>query len=168
MRTPLRHIPAVLVGVVALALSAGLAFAGQPSRAAAGLANAATHAGKTVPVKVDAPKAGSDEEERDATEDEDTDADEDADTETETDSDSDDLSDTTSEADHCATDPTTLTPDDLAAMNHGSVVCWAAHQAAPDGYANHGAFVSEWAKSGKTTAASTVTHGHKGKARKHH
>lgn len=51
--------------------------------------------------------------------------------------------------DHCATDPSNLSVDDLAAMNHGSIVCWAAHQTSWDGYANHGAFVSHWAHAGK-------------------
>ena len=54
--------------------------------------------------------------------------------------------------DHCATDPTNLSVDDLAAMNHGSIVCWAAHQTSWDGYANHGAFVSHWAHQGKDKA----------------
>jgi len=51
--------------------------------------------------------------------------------------------------DHCATDPTNLSVDALAAMNHGSIVCWAAHQTSWAGYANHGAFVSHWAHQGK-------------------
>jgi hypothetical protein len=35
-------------------------------------------------------------------------------------------------------------------MNHGSIVCWAAHQPTPaTGYANHGAWVSHWAHMGK-------------------
>ena len=61
---------------------------------------------------------------------------------------------TSESSDHCATDPTTLTPEELAAMNHGAIVCWAAHQPTPDGYANHGAWVSHWAKI-KPGAAST-------------
>ena len=55
--------------------------------------------------------------------------------------------------DHCATGPTTLTASQLEAANHGSIVCWAAHQATPDGYANHGAFVSEWARKNHGAAA---------------
>ena len=55
--------------------------------------------------------------------------------------------------DNCLTDPTTLTAEQLAAMSHGSIVCWAAHQDTPDGYANHGAWVSHWAHMGKDNAS---------------
>ena len=66
--------------------------------------------------------------------------------------------------DHCATDPTKLSVDELAAMNHGSIVCWAAHQTSWDGYANHGAFVSHWAHQGKDKTSqgnSAWGHSHK-------
>jgi hypothetical protein len=55
--------------------------------------------------------------------------------------------------DHCATDPTGLNDSDLAAMNHGSIVCWAAHQTSWDGFENHGAFVSHWAHQGKNDSS---------------
>ena len=48
--------------------------------------------------------------------------------------------------DHCATDPRTLTAEELAALNHGAIVCWAAHQPTPVGFTNHGKWVSGWAK----------------------
>ena len=50
---------------------------------------------------------------------------------------------------NCATDPTGLTSDQLAALSHGSIVCWAAQQPTPSGYANHGAWVSHWAHMNK-------------------
>ena len=50
MSTMLRHIRLVLIACTALALSAGLAFGATPPAASTGLANAAAHAGKTVPV----------------------------------------------------------------------------------------------------------------------
>ena len=37
-------------------------------------------------------------------------------------------------------------------MNHGSIVCWAAHQTSWDGYKNHGAFVSHWAHQAKSAS----------------
>ena len=60
--------------------------------------------------------------------------------------------------DNCATDPTGLTAEELAAMTHGSIVCWAAHQTEwPDWFANHGAFVRCWAHQGKADAARAPT-----------
>ena len=77
--------------------------------------------------------------------------------------------------DNCLTDPTGLTADELAAMSHGSIVCWAAHQTEwPAWFENHGKFVSCWAHQGKPDApscteapaadATTTTHGN-GKAK---
>jgi len=66
--------------------------------------------------------------------------------------------------DHCATDPTGLSDEQLAAMNHGSIVCWAAHQTSWPGYDNHGAFVSHWAHAGKDKTSqgkSAWGHSHK-------
>jgi hypothetical protein len=136
----LRRFRHALIAIVALALSAGLAFGAQPSGAGSwGLSNAATHAGKTVPVG-----AGADES---------TDADEDTETE-ETDEDTETDQDTEDAGDHC-TDPTTLTEEELAALNHGSIVCWAAHQTEwPEWFANHGSFVRCWAHQGKADAIS--------------
>lgn len=57
--------------------------------------------------------------------------------------------------DNCTTDPTTATPEELAAMTHGQIVCWAAHQTQwPAWFANHGKFVSCWAHQGKANAQS--------------
>ena len=64
--------------------------------------------------------------------------------------------------DHCATNPTGLSDSQLAAMNHGSIVCWAAHQTSWDGFENHGAFVSHWAHAGKGDHGnSAFGHSHK-------
>ena len=53
------------------------------------------------------------------------------------------------------TDPSALTEEDLALMNHGSLACWAAHQAEwPEWFSNHGAFVRCWAHHGKADATS--------------
>jgi len=124
----------LLIAFVALALSAGLAFGAQPDASATGLANAAAHAGKTVPVET-----------VDETTDESTD-------ETSQDTESSDA------GTNCTTDPTTLTPEELAALKHGSIVCWAAHQTQwPEWFANHGAFVKCWAHQGKTDAPSCTT-----------
>ena len=145
----------ILIALAALALSAGLAFGAQPDASLWGLANASSHAGQTVPVQ-----AGDEE----TTGDEATDETTDGSTDETTSSDS---------ADNCTTDPTTLTPEQLAAANHGSVVCWAAQQTEwPEWFSNHGAFVACWAHSGKADAtdctvapaaeAAAATHG-KGK-----
>ena len=94
-----------------------------------------SHAGKTVPV------AAGDEE---TTEDEDVQEDEET---VELDSEE--------AGDNCATDPTTLTEDQLALLKHGSIVCWAAHQTEwPEWFSNHGSFVSCWAHQGKADATS--------------
>jgi hypothetical protein len=120
-----------LIAFVALALSASLAFGAQPTTT--GLANAAAHAGKIVPVQ------GVDET-TDVTTDETTE------------------SDTSDTSDNCATDPSALTPEELAAMRHGSIVCWAAQQTTwPEWFANHGAFVKCWAHQGKKADAPSCT-----------
>jgi hypothetical protein len=134
----LHGIRGLLIAFVALALSAGLAFGAQPDASAKGLANAAAHAGKTVPV------AG------DETTDESTDED--------TDESTDESEDSSDAGTHCATDPATLTAEELAAANHGSIVCWAAQQTEwPEWFANHGAFVKCWARQGKADATSCTT-----------
>jgi hypothetical protein len=152
--TTIRRLPAVLTAIIALALSASLAFAGQPVSSSGGLTRASTFAGKSVPVRdaVEDP-AGDQDEDADADADagEDTDVDEDA---------GEDAGDSADAADNCTTDPTGLTPEQLAEMTHGSVVCWAAHQTDWDTslYANKGAWVSSWAKQ---------NHGHQGDASSH-
>jgi hypothetical protein len=118
----------LLIGLVVLMFTAGIAFAGKPSTPANGLTVASEASGKTVPVA-----AQVDDEEEEDEEDETTEA-EDEETESE------------EAGDNCATDPTELTPEELAEVRHGSVVCWAAHQETPEGYSNHGEWMSEWAK----------------------
>lgn len=136
MHHQLLRIKGLFIALIALALSASLAFGAQPPATASfGLENAAAHAGKTVPVGGTDPVTPEDEEfdeegEGTALEDEETEA----------------------AGEHCLTDPTGLSDEDLAALNHGSLVCWAAHQETPEGYANHGAWVSEWAHAGKGAA----------------
>jgi hypothetical protein len=126
----------VLIAVAALALSASLAFGAQPA-GSWGLSNAASHAGKTVPVKAV---------EQGTATDETTDGTTDQTTQT---------TDASTTGDNCATDPSALTAEELAAMKHGSIVCWAAHQTTwPVWFSNHGAFVSCWAHTGKAGAPS--------------
>jgi hypothetical protein len=128
-----------LIALAAIALSAGLAFGAQPT--STGLANAAAHAGKTVPVRVADDQTAGDESTDETT-------DESADESTESD-------DSTGAGENCATDPTTLTPEDLALMRHGSIVCWAAQQTTwPEWFSNHGSFVKCWAHQGKADAIS--------------
>ncbi|MEO8470470.1 MAG: hypothetical protein ABI573_12500 [Chloroflexota bacterium] len=123
----LRHLRPIMISLVALTLTAGIALAAKPSDAGAG----------------HGPKAA------EVTENVDTDTDQG--TETDTDTETDPTTETptgaaTGAAKNCLTDPTTATPEALAALTHGAIVCWAAHQVTPDGYANHGAWVSEWAR----------------------
>lgn len=140
MTTGLRHSRGLFFALMALALSASLAFASEPAGSVAGLGRAASHAGKTVPVKAQTDGSGTD-----------VDTDTETDTETDTNTDTDTETDSATEApedagDNCTTDPTTLTPEQLAVATHGSIVCWAAHQPTPEGYANHGARVKHWAQ----------------------
>lgn len=140
MTIPIRRLPGFAIAVVTLALSASLAFAGQPAGAASGLATGTSHSGKTVPVLAASDGVSSDED-------------------TETEGSTEPTDPETDSADQCNVD---LTQDAsvLAGLNHGSVVCTAAHMATPDGFANHGAWVKSWAKLGKGGAdASTKSHG---------
>jgi hypothetical protein len=147
----------ILIAVAALALSASLVFGAQPA-SSWGLSNAASHAGKTVPVTAA---------------DEETTGDENTDENTEENT----VETTESAGDNCAIDPSALSLDDLALMKHGSIVCWAAHQTTwPEWFSNHGAFVSCWAHTGKADApsctvapaaeAAAATHGN-GKSKDH-
>jgi hypothetical protein len=167
MHDTLRRVRSALIAIVVLALSAGLTFGAQPpSAASTGLANAGAHAGKTVPVA--GAQAGEDEdgegEEVDETGDDETGDDETGDDETGDDETGDDetgeeglegedevAGEESDEAGgNCLLDPTLLTEDELAAMKHGSVVCWAAHQTEwPEEFKNHGAWVRSWAQWGK-------------------
>jgi hypothetical protein len=142
----IRHFRGALIALAALALSAGLAFGAQPPDGW-GLTNAASHAGKTVPVK-----AGQLGEDVELDEDTDEDVDEDEDTDEEVDE---DVEDVGGGGENCSTDPTTLTPEELAATKHGSIVCWAAHQKEwPEWFAKHGEHVRCWAHTGKADAPS--------------
>ena len=127
----------ILIATAALALSASLVFGAQPA-SSWGLSNAASHAGKTVPVKAADEETAGDEN-----------------TDESTDETTDETTDESASADNCATDPSALTLDQLALMRHGSIVCWAAQQTTwPEWFANHGAFVSCWAHTGKADAPS--------------
>ena len=119
----------LLIGLVVLVLTTGVAFAGKPSTPADGQAVASEASGKTVPVVTDENQA-EDEDQAEAAEE----------SESEIDAEADEASD------NCATDPQTLTTEELAELTHGQIVCWAAHQETPEGYDNHGEWVSEWAK----------------------
>jgi hypothetical protein len=145
----IRRLKAVGIAIVALALSASLALGAQPQSGGAwGRANAAQHAGKTVPVETVGETVDEGDEDVDAG-DEDVEEVEDVDEVGE--NESTEEAGTEDEAgDHCAVDPTTLTEEELAAMNHGAIVCWAAHQTEwPAEFKNHGAWVSSWAHAGK-------------------
>jgi hypothetical protein len=147
-----RRLRAALISIVALGLSAGLAFGASPPEAASwGLANAGAHAGKTVPV------AGAGEETGDEAGDEDAEAAEEEGIDEETTEEEESAEEA---GDNCATDPTALTEEELAAMKHGSIVCWAAHQTEwPEEFANHGAWVSSWAHAGKGDPEAAKGHG---------
>lgn len=133
MTATLRHLRPLLIGIAVLMLTAGIALAGRPAGHAPGRAVASEASGKTVPVVAD-PGAGHGEEDTPAEQEPATDA---------------------AASENCATDPSDLTEQELADMRHGSVVCWAAHQETPDGYASHGAWVSEWARQNHGAAASS-------------
>ena len=156
----LRHLKALPIALIVLALSASLAFGSYAPASGFSL-------GSTFQAGTD--ESAGDAGDEDANEPEDTETDEQTDEQTdetidagtETDENTGDSSD----SDDCLTDPTGLTAEELAAMNHGSIVCWAAQQETPEGYANHGAWVSQWAHMGKAkdnapeAAASGKTHG---------
>lgn len=142
MKEILRRSTGLFIALIALALSATLTFGAQ-APAAGSAFGSAYQAGTT--------EAEGDE---DATEPEDTETDEDTDSDEDTDTD-----ETTDEgadsADSCLTDPSGLTEEELAAMSHGSIVCWAAQQTEwPEWFSNHGKFVSCWAHQGKPDAPS--------------
>lgn len=134
MSTILLRLKGLGIAIVALALSSSLAFGAQPPEAASfGLENAASHAGKTVPVAGGQPETTGEEEGEEPAEEEESEE----------------------AGENCLTDPTALTDEELAEMRHGSIVCWAAHQETPEGYRNHGEWVSEWARAGKGGDAAT-------------
>jgi hypothetical protein len=146
-----RHLRGPLIAIVALAMSAGIAFAAHPTAGD----RLASHSNLTAGSEA---TDGPDETEVDETNDPNESAD------------PNEAADANSAAgtnDNCTTDPTNMTDQELAALGHGSYVCWAAHQPTPDGYANHGAWVSHWAHMGKGHDASSngTTHGNAGKAK---
>jgi hypothetical protein len=150
VRHLLRNAKAFGLALVVLALSASLAFGAQPTGVGMGRATAAQNAGKTVPVQgADETTEGSDEDTEEVGEDEDTEAEE-----TVEEAPVEEVEDTEEDGgDHCAVDPTALPPEELATMNHGALVCWAAHQTEwPAEFSNHGAWVKSWAQSGKDAA----------------
>ena len=150
MPSALHRLRPLLISLIVLILTAGIAFAGKPPTAADGLAVASEASGKTVPVQAELG-------------DEDDDEDVDADEKAKADEDADELDEDAGDGgDHCATDPTTATEEELAALNHGAIVCWAAHQETPDGYKNHGAFVSEWARKNHGADNATARSGNNG------
>ena len=152
----LHRLRPLLISLIVLILTAGIAFAGKPSTPADGLAVASEASGNTVPVQA---RQG------DEHGDEDVDAREKAKAKADDDADALD-EDAGDGGDHCATDPTTASAGELAALNHGAIVCWAAHQATPDEYKNHGAWVSEWARKNhgaEDAAARSGNNGNHGK-----
>ena len=133
MHDILRRLRGVLIAVTALALSASLTFGAQAPAASRGLATTVTQAEEGASGSGDEAETPEDE--------------------------TDESSDG---GDNCATDPRGLTEEELAALSHGSIVCWAAHQETPEGYKNHGAWVSQWAKGdhGSQNADSPKGNGH--------
>jgi len=121
-----------LIALVALAMSASLTLGAAAPQSSFGQITAASQAGN---------HAGSGDEET-VGEDEETEEDEDAE-EAEGDG-----------GENCATDPTDPETD-LESLTHGQIVCWAAHQETPEGYRNHGAWVSSWAR-GEMTAVTAI------------
>jgi len=155
----LRRLRAPGIALIALALSASLALGAQ-APAAWGQA-AHRPAGSTVGLAGDEEagdqdEAGTDEDaggDEDADTDEDTGSDEDADQSDGTQAGAEDAPEDT--GDSCTVDPTAATPEELDAMNHGAMVCWAAQQTTwPEWFSNHGAFVRCWAHQGKADAVS--------------
>jgi hypothetical protein len=125
-----RHFRGLFVAILTLGLSATIVLAGQPAGSNNGH-QSASHADQS-----EAPDASEAPESCEAQ----------YASEAHVGSETPDTNAPTGSNDHCAIDPTTLTPEQLAVMNHGSIVCWAAQQPTPDGYANHGQWVSHWAK----------------------
>jgi hypothetical protein len=132
-----RHLRGLLVAIAALALTAGAVLAAKtlptapPAAAAGGLSRASEAAGRTVPANGDDPAVVE------------------PDANTEPDADAEQPDGTTTG------DPSVATE---RKQNHGWFVSQAATTPTPDGFANHGAYVSSIAKSdvGKPDAASTA------------
>src|SRR5262249_251846 len=137
------------IAIIALALSASLAFAGQPVGSSVGRSNTSAHAGKTVPAQADSSDESTDQ---------------DSEIEPPDPTEPPDSTDTTDSASaHNCTADLTQDPSVLLTLTHGSVVCSAAHAATWDTtlYPNKGAWVSHWAKLNHGHDPNK-THGHNG------
>jgi hypothetical protein len=156
--TSFRRSRAILIAIVGLALSATLVFAAKPEGSGDQACNnpqSAAHQSDCPTTEPETPGTDGAEGAEQGTGDSDTKETEGTETETKTED---------AGGDHCATNPTGLTDEQLAAMNHGSIVCWAAHQTSWPGYDNHGDFVSHWAHAGKDKTSqgkSAWGHSHK-------
>jgi hypothetical protein len=117
-----RRLKSLLIALVVLALSAGVAFAARvmPQAANGGLERAAEAAGKTVPVDHTAGDESDEEEQAPDAEEE-----------------------TTEETEETTEEETT---EDAQAETHGATVSEAAEGDTPEGWANHGAYVSAVAR----------------------
>lgn len=122
-----RRLRSLVVAIVAVIFSASLVVAAQPASPGASPHDNGNHGAKAGQHASDEPDASEE-------------ANEPADNE--------DTTDSGDSSDHCNVD-LTQDPSVLATLDHGSVVCTAAHMATPAGYANHGAWVSHWAHLGK-------------------
>ncbi len=148
----LHRLRGVIIAFAALALSSGMVLGAQPEASLPGLANASTHAGKTVPVKAGQVEDTTEDEDVDDDVEEELDEDVDEDVEEEVEE---EVEGEGAGGENCATDPTTLTEEELAELKHGSVVCWAAHQDEwPAWFTKHGEHVKCWAHHGKADAPS--------------
>jgi hypothetical protein len=138
MRTFLPHFRGPVVAVVAVIFTATIVLAAQPSGTrSTGMTTAASQAAHSADESAepsDWPEPSDSAEPSDSPEP----------------SDSADTGAPSSSASPCTVD-LTQDPSVLAGLNHGSVVCTAAQQPTPSGYANHGAWVSHWAR---------MNHGH--------
>ena len=134
----LRRLRPLLISVTVLILTAGIAFAAKPANPGKG-----HDVGQTVTTT-------SETSETETSETTETETSETSDTTTSTTNTSTSTTTavTTTETSNtnCSVDPTTALPEVLAGLTHGQIVCWAAHQPTPPQYANHGAWVSHWAK----------------------
>lgn len=158
MRATLRRSRGLLLALAVLAISATMVLAAKPESSGSPACEHGQSAAHTDQTGCTTPEPPVDEGTDNANQGTgDTDAPKTEKTETETETESGDAG-----GDHCAVNPTGLSDSDLAAMNHGSIVCWAAHQTSWDGYESHGAFVSHWAHQGKGDRGnSAFGHSHK-------
>ena len=146
-----RQLRPLLISVAVLILTAGIAFAAKPSNPGNGHPGDNPVTTLTETTETETAESETETETETST------------TTSETSTDTTTTTTTTSSSDtsgNCSVDPTTATPEVLATLNHGQIVCWAAHQPTPDGYANHGAWVSQWAKGNHGSGHAPVNKGH--------